>query len=166
MTTTACGLPAGCHSRVKILMPSTPLKLPSVMLASPHPKTAGGRVVLPHLRRGLSQGVLGAAGLDLLARDLFDTHGGLLTGERGCISRARITHHAAVLSAYKSRGVWQSCNACRAHDTAIHLLERVRLLSSRGRPAWPVWNFRLKLAREALDQPVAFIRRHTSRSCP
>src|SRR5689334_1395002 len=31
MTTTACGLPGGCHSRVKILMPSTPLKLPSVM---------------------------------------------------------------------------------------------------------------------------------------
>src|SRR5262249_43192329 len=35
MTTTACGLPAGCHSRVKILMPSTPLKLPSVMVESP-----------------------------------------------------------------------------------------------------------------------------------
>jgi len=26
------GLLAGCHSRVKILMPSTPLKLPSVMV--------------------------------------------------------------------------------------------------------------------------------------
>src|SRR5262249_4810419 len=40
MTTTACGLPAGCHSRVKILMPSTPLKLPSVMVESPHPDAA------------------------------------------------------------------------------------------------------------------------------
>src|SRR5215470_10903065 len=32
MTTTACGLPVGCHSRVKILRPSTPLKLPSVIV--------------------------------------------------------------------------------------------------------------------------------------
>src|SRR5262244_3043310 len=40
MTTTACGLPAGCHSRVKILIPSTPLKLPSVMVESPHPDGA------------------------------------------------------------------------------------------------------------------------------
>src|SRR4029079_11756804 len=30
MTTNSCGFPAGCHSRVKILMPSTPAKLPSV----------------------------------------------------------------------------------------------------------------------------------------
>src|SRR5215475_350609 len=37
MTTTARGLPAGCHSRVKILMPSTALKLPSVMVESPPP---------------------------------------------------------------------------------------------------------------------------------
>src|SRR5689334_3724368 len=31
MTTTPCGLPDGCHSRVKILSPPTPSKLPSVM---------------------------------------------------------------------------------------------------------------------------------------
>src|SRR5215831_15961999 len=45
MTTTACGLPAGCHSRVKILMPSTPLKLPSVMVESPHPD--GASIAMP-----------------------------------------------------------------------------------------------------------------------
>src|SRR5262249_45529304 len=35
----------------------------------------GADVVLPHLRRGLSERVLGATGLDLLAHDVFDAHG-------------------------------------------------------------------------------------------
>src|SRR5262249_46050263 len=77
----------------------------------------GADVVLPHLRRGLSERVLGAAGLDLLAHDVFHPHGFLLILRTRCISRARVVRQCSSDFTAQLAGRARPCNARRARES-------------------------------------------------